>query len=311
MGESKSDLLTVPVLVGVGVVAVTAILAKIFLPGLFGSKKKGPPITLKDPTLKYPLKLVDKENISHDTRKFRFALPTPDHILGLPVGQHIYLTARIDGQLVIRPYTPVSSDDDKGFMDLVVKVYFKNVHPKFPEGGKMSQYLENMDIGDYIDVRGPNGLLQYVGRGNFKIRPDKKAEPQTKTAKKVGMIAGGTGITPMLQLVRQVFKDPEDKTDLWLIFANQTEKDILLRPELDEIQNEHPNRFHLWYTLDRPEAGWKYSSGFVNDEMISQHLPPPGPDTVVLMCGPPPMINFACIPSLDKLGYNPESRFSY
>jgi ferredoxin-NADP reductase len=36
--------------------------------------------------------------------------------------QHIYLTARIDGQLVIRPYTPVSSDDDKGYMDLVIKV---------------------------------------------------------------------------------------------------------------------------------------------------------------------------------------------
>ena len=40
----------------------------------------------------------------------------------MSLGQHIYLTARIDGQLVIRPYTPVSSDDDKGFMDLVVKV---------------------------------------------------------------------------------------------------------------------------------------------------------------------------------------------
>ena len=39
-----------------------------------------------------------------------------------PIGQHIYLSARIDGQLVIRPYTPVSSDDDKGFMDLVIKV---------------------------------------------------------------------------------------------------------------------------------------------------------------------------------------------
>ena len=38
-------------------------------------------------------------------------------------GQHIYLSARIDGQLVIRPYTPVSSDDDKGYMDLVIKVH--------------------------------------------------------------------------------------------------------------------------------------------------------------------------------------------
>ncbi len=38
------------------------------------------------------------------------------------VGQHVYLTARIDGELVIRPYTPTSSDDDHGFMDLVIKV---------------------------------------------------------------------------------------------------------------------------------------------------------------------------------------------
>ena len=52
---------TVPVLAGVGVVAVTAILAKIFLPGLFGGKKKGAPTTLKDATVKYPLKLIDRE----------------------------------------------------------------------------------------------------------------------------------------------------------------------------------------------------------------------------------------------------------
>lgn len=50
-----------PVVIGVSVVAVTAILAKIFLPSLFANKKKSPPITLKDPTLKYSLKLVDKE----------------------------------------------------------------------------------------------------------------------------------------------------------------------------------------------------------------------------------------------------------
>ena len=37
-------------------------------------------------------------------------------------GQHVFLTTRVDGQLVIRPYTPVSSDDDKGYMDLLIKV---------------------------------------------------------------------------------------------------------------------------------------------------------------------------------------------
>lgn len=47
-----------------------------------------------------------------------------------------------------------------------LQVYFKKVNPKFPDGGKMSQYLNDMKIGDYIDVRGPNGLLVYEGRGN-------------------------------------------------------------------------------------------------------------------------------------------------
>ena len=75
-------------------------------------------------------------------------------------------------------------------MDLVIKVYFKNVHPKFPDGGKMSQHLENMKIGETIDVRGPSGLLVYKGSGAFAVRPDKKSEPKTKTAKRVSMIAG-------------------------------------------------------------------------------------------------------------------------
>jgi len=292
--------------VGVAVVGVTAILAKIFL-----FKKKKAPKALKDPNIKYQFKLVDKEVLSHDTRRFRFALPSEEHILGLPIGQHVYLSARIDGEPVVRPYTPVSSDDDKGFVDLVVKVYFKNVHPKFPDGGKLSQYLEAMEIGDYMDFRGPNGLLVYTNPGEFSIKPDKKSEPAIRKATKVGMIAGGTGITPMLQLVRQCIKDPEDKTTLALIFANQTENDILLKDELDALAEQHPKRFKLHYTVDKAPEGWKFSEGFVNADMIKDNLPGPSEDTLVLMCGPPPMIKFACQPNLEKLGYTPEMMFAY
>ncbi|XP_014884591.1 NADH-cytochrome b5 reductase 3-like [Poecilia latipinna] len=138
--------------------------------------KKRPAITLEDPSIKYALRLIDKQIVSHDTRKFRFALPSPEHVLGLPIGQHIYLSAKINGQLVVRPYTPVSSDDDKGFVDLVVKIYFKNVHPKFPEGGKMSQYLESLKLGDTIDFRGPSGLLTYEGKGESLIFTFRKNE---------------------------------------------------------------------------------------------------------------------------------------
>uniref|UniRef100_A0ACB8FQP6 NADH-cytochrome b5 reductase 3 n=1 Tax=Sphaerodactylus townsendi TaxID=933632 RepID=A0ACB8FQP6_9SAUR len=276
---------------------------------LFG--KSQPAITLENPDVKYPLRLIDKEEITHDTRRFRFALPSPEHILGLPIGQHIYLSARIDGNLVIRPYTPVSSDDDRGYVDLVIKVYFKGVNPKFPEGGKMSQYLEHLKKGDTIDFRGPSGLLVYKGKGVFAIRPDKKSEPAIKYAKHVGMIAGGTGITPMLQLIRAVVKDKDDPTVCHLLFANQTEQDILLRAELEEIQAQYSSRFKLWYTLDRATEGWQYSQGFVNQEMIKDHMPPPADDVLILMCGPPPMIQYACIPNLDKLGYPKEARFAY
>lgn len=49
--------------------------------------------------------------------------------------------------------------------------------------------------------------------------------------------------------------------------------------------------------------GWAYSSGFIDSEMIQSHLPGPGDHTQILMCGPPPMIKYACIPNLKKLGY--------
>ena len=51
------------------------------------------------------------------------------------------------------------------FSTIFLQVYFKNVHPKFPDGGKMSQHLEQMNIGDTIDVRGPSGKLSYEGKG--------------------------------------------------------------------------------------------------------------------------------------------------
>ncbi|XP_054656752.1 NADH-cytochrome b5 reductase 3 isoform X2 [Dunckerocampus dactyliophorus] len=273
--------------------------------------KRRPAITLEDPNIKYALRLIDKQIVSHDTRKFRFALPSTEHVLGLPVGQHIYLSAKIDGKLVVRPYTPVSSDDDKGYVDLVIKVYFKGVHPKFPEGGKMSQHLESLRIKDTIDFRGPSGLLVYKGRGVFAIQADKKSPAVTKTSKHVGMIAGGTGITPMLQLITAVMKDPQDQTVCHLLFANQTEKDILMRSELEEIQVNNPERFKLWFTVDRAPSKWEYSEGFISEDMVREHLPPPADDVVILMCGPPPMIQFACNPNLDKVGHAAERRFTF
>lgn len=105
------------------------------------------------------LVLSKRIQISPDTFIFRFALPSPSHRLGLPIGQNIQVKATINGEDFIRAYTPVSSNDDFGFMDLLIKVYFKNVHPKFPNGGLVSQYIHGLEVGQTLDVRGPTGRL--------------------------------------------------------------------------------------------------------------------------------------------------------
>lgn len=50
---------------------------------------------MEDPEKKYALKLVEKKIVTHDTRIYKFGLPSDQHILGLPIGQHVYLSARV------------------------------------------------------------------------------------------------------------------------------------------------------------------------------------------------------------------------
>lgn len=306
MGNNSSLLIGTAVALVGGFVIYKVIFSK------DGKKRLKSNVALVDPQVKYPFELVFKEELTHDTRLMRFALPSEQHILGLPIGQHIYLSTRINGELVVRPYTPTSSDEDKGYFDLVLKIYKSNVHPKFPNGGKLTQFLDNMKPGETIDVRGPSGRLIYKENGKFEIRADKKTPPKVKKVKQIGMIAGGSGITPMFQLVKNICKNPDDNTKMHLIFANQSESDILLREELEEFQKNYPEKLELWFTIDKSvQPDWKYDVGFVNEDMLAKHMPKPSDETLVLMCGPPPMINFACVPNLEKLGFTSEMRFSY
>ena len=216
-----------------------------------------------------------------------------------------------------RSYTPTTGDETLGTVTFVIKVYKANVHPKFPAGGKMSQHLDSLNIGDTIDMRGPKGHLTYIKKGKFTVKLMRKPL-QERSATHFGMIAGGTGITPMLQVLYAIFRDEKTRdgtTTASLLFANQTEEDILVREELEALQKEFPDRFKLHYTVDRPPAeGWKYSTGFIDEAMIKEHVLKDGKDdgsTQVFMCGPPPMIKFACLPNLEKLGLDESKWFSF
>ena len=59
---------------------------------------------------------------------------------------------QVDGETVVRAYTPTSSDDDLGFFELVIKIYFAKENPRFPDGGKMSQWFHRLELGQSLEV---------------------------------------------------------------------------------------------------------------------------------------------------------------
>jgi len=252
--------------------------------------------------------LIDKEYTTPNTIRFRFGLPSGNS-LGLPVGQFIKVfhpqaverqengkwNGRDDAEHTLaeieRKYTPVTSEDDVGYFDCVIKVYRPNEHPRFPDGGKFSQQAEKLQIGDSIMIQGPFGHITYLGNGKFK------KYSKEYTTKNVCMVAGGVGITPHLQIIRDVAKKSGDKTDCHIIFANQTKDDIILGPELMGLQP----KLNLHFTLDSPPEGWSGGKGFVSADMMKQTFPIEDKDAIYLLCGPPPMMG-AMKKNLEGLG---------
>jgi hypothetical protein len=98
------------------------------------TKILGPVAVLPTSTDFHNAKLVQKVALSHNTALYRFQIPhplghipgvSPEPILGLPIGQHISLTAEINGKNVQRKYTPTTLDgEDPGHFHLVVKVSY-------------------------------------------------------------------------------------------------------------------------------------------------------------------------------------------
>ena len=261
-------------------------------------------------------KVVSSTQVSHNTKLIRFAIPG-DRPLGLPIGRHIALRAEIDGNQVIRSYTPTSRSDTKGYFELLIKSY---------EYGKLSPHLHALKVGGTADVRGP------VGR----FRWEKNKYPV------VGLIAGGTGLTPCLQVIRCILQGPEgegDTTKFVLLFQNRTENDILLRRELEDLQSEFSSRLHVVFFLSNcADAAWGMSSsgggvlaighpsasgsgkvqhvrGYIDTQAISTLLSPSGRGagagagagcSYVGLCGPSGF-NEAMKGLLEAAGHNDES----
>jgi nitrate reductase (NAD(P)H) len=167
---------------------------------------------------------------------------------------------------------------------VLFRIYYPN--SQFPDGGRMTLGFADLAVGDSVELKGPIGDFVWRGQGVALLHG------KERRVREIGMVCGGSGITPILQVLRAILQDPLDgDTKVWVLDANRNFEDILCRDELDQLLNEHSSRFHLHYTLTGgviPD-GWTYSKGRISDEMLKIHLPTPAEDKLICICGPSPM----------------------
>ena len=166
---------------------------------------------------------------------------------------------------VARPYTPVSAIDEPGKLEILVKRY---------PNGKQSTHLHSLQPGE--------SLLFAAALPGFSWKPNLNPH--------VMLIAGGSGITPVYQLARGILSNPEDRTKVTLVYAANTEEDILLKKEFDGFQKEYPDRFEAIYAVSKPVKGSTSRKGHVTKELLAEVAQSrPTADERVFVCGPPGM----------------------
>ena len=206
--------------------------------------------------------------INHDTAKFVFSFSDPDIEFSLLPCSTLQLGLRLSqtNQAATRLYTPITPNKTKGGFECVIKYY--------PQGCFTPELFKKR-AGDVIHARIQHLKLKYK-KGDYD---------------NIGLIAGGTGIAPMLQIIRAVLSEPEDQAKISLLFCNKTAKDILMREELDTLAQQHPDRFKVTYALQRPPLGWEGEVGYVSHAMVARTMPQPGVGRVlVALSGPDRMM---------------------
>lgn len=139
----------------------------------------------------------------------------------------------------------------------------------------MTKHIHSMKPGDKLAIKGPIPKWPY----------------KANEFDEIALVAGGSGITPMWQVMQQIASDPKDKTKVTLLYSNKSESDILLREEFDKLAKTD-ERFKVVYGLDKAPKGWTGFEGYVTPEILTKYLPLPAKaeKVKIFVCGPPPQV---------------------
>eukprot|EP00535_Pseudo-nitzschia_heimii_P002684 CAMPEP_0197181276 /NCGR_PEP_ID=MMETSP1423-20130617/5614_1 /TAXON_ID=476441 /ORGANISM="Pseudo-nitzschia heimii, Strain UNC1101" /LENGTH=312 /DNA_ID=CAMNT_0042631503 /DNA_START=371 /DNA_END=1309 /DNA_ORIENTATION=+ len=196
------------------------------------------------PKVKQFYKLLEKSRLSHDSFLLRYGLPEGRTFLGidpaLPTCIKVnYKPAVEEHKALSKSYSPVSHPNQEGYFDLIVKSY------PYHEGGGVGKYLCDMDVGSSISAqlkgeRVMHGSSAVLDRG----------------WKHVGLVAGGTGIAPLLQIARILLEGGGgSKPSVHLLFVNHSREDILGREAIEALAKVHPENFFVTYSFTREGQG--------------------------------------------------------
>lgn len=254
-----------------------------------------------DEFVKVPL--LENVPVSKTSFVLRFGLPDTQKPMGLSTCACILAGAQIDGEMVVRPYTPISTNADVGTFDLLVK--------KYPDG-KMSSFLSDLEPSNEAVVA-------------FKHIPfNVKTQYPFKKPKFIAMLAGGTGITPMIQALHAILGDEEkviEKTHL--LYGSRNKDDILGKEMIDNWSESHSENFSVTHVLshEEGEVSGDFKKGFIDRKLIESVIPPPsaGSDVLIFVCGPPVMYDVLCGARgeegvsglLGEMGYSTEQVYKF
>jgi len=249
------------------------------------------------------VKLLKQWKISPTSNVLRFGLPDESEPLNLSTCACILAKVDLpdrDGNIeaVIRPYTPISTNSQIGSFDLLIKDY--------GESGRMSTHLCSLDEGAEV-------AFKHI---DFNVKMQAPFP-----YKKVSMLVGGTGITPMVQALHAILGDPESDIEAIVLYGSRVSSDILGKDLLDSWLNKS-SRLAVTHILSHePEnSDWNGARGHMDADFLKKHLPPPAEkDTIIFVCGPPPMYMALCGARDDKelsgvlqeLGYSSEQVYKF
>lgn len=252
-----------------------------------------------------PLPFRDQQLVGKNTKIFRFDLPSSKQALGYGAAQYIAVRAILGGKPQVRYYSPISRYDDMGHVDLLLKV-----DPGAAAAASMPHHIDALLPGDTLEFAGPFGSLRlnlelsYPGQwmGNMK---------QLGGVKKIGLIAGGVGISPMIQILRSVFFHDRHDVELKMLYAAEHEEDLVLRDKIRNMEKAHPE-FQATFVLNHPpeSSHENYVKGFITPDLIKQKMFPPSNDVKIVICGPWKMCQIMK-ETLDKLGYSKQMYHSF